>query len=95
MIPLLSENRWLCVYALLFFLQIISEPSDNALVGQTLKHPAGRVSFEGVETDDLQDNTSQNLQHDLEKDTLSELSPGLINDQSNFLFLWLLLGCVN
>lgn len=71
-----------------FVLQIISERFVNALVGRTLKHPADKVSLGDVETDDLQDNTSQSLQHDLEKERLSELSPGLVivNDQSNFIF---------
>ncbi|KAJ4910741.1 Protein phosphatase 2C 70 [Raphanus sativus] len=78
-------------------------PSSSPLLnqGQTLKHPAGRVSVEEVETDDLQDNnTSQNLQHDLEKDTLSdlspglvsELSPGLVNDQRSWLCLEVISG---
>lgn len=70
-----------------FVLQIISEGFDNALVGRTIKHPADKVSLEDVETDDLQDNTSQNLQHGLEKERLSEISPVIVNDQSNFLFL--------
>ncbi|KAJ0230263.1 Protein phosphatase 2C 70 [Hirschfeldia incana] len=62
-------------------------PSSSPKQGQTIKHPAGRVSLEEVETDDLQDNTSQNLQHDLEKG-----SPGLINDQRSWLCLEVIAG---
>lgn len=53
-------------------------------MGQTLKHPDEKVSFEEVQTYDWQNKRSKNLQHDLEKDRLAELSPGLIKDQSNF-----------
>ncbi|CAN7141981.1 unnamed protein product [Brassica rapa subsp. narinosa] len=62
-----------------FDLQIISEPSDNALVGKTLKHPADKVSSQEVQTYGSQ-------QPDLEKDILSQLSPRVVvKDQSNFL----------
>ncbi|ESQ41936.1 hypothetical protein EUTSA_v10013082mg [Eutrema salsugineum] len=75
-----------------FVLKIISEPSDDALVGQTLKHPAEKVSLEEAQTYDLQNNISQNLQHDLEKDRLSELSPGLVKDQRSWLSLEVIAG---
>ncbi|KAJ0238612.1 Protein phosphatase 2C 70 [Hirschfeldia incana] len=63
-------------------------PSSSPKQCQTIKHPAGRVSLEEVETDDLQDNTSQNLQHGLEKDT----TPGLISDQRSWLYLEVIAG---
>ncbi|KAG2273498.1 hypothetical protein Bca52824_056053 [Brassica carinata] len=72
--------------------QRLPSSSPNLKQGQTLKHPAGKGSLEEVETDDLQDNTSQNLQHDLEKDRLSQLSPGLINDQRSWLCLEVIAG---
>ncbi|KAF8096542.1 hypothetical protein N665_0307s0068 [Sinapis alba] len=72
-----------------FDLQIISEPSNNALVGETLKHPAEKVSLEEVQTYDSQ---SQNLQHDLEKDILSQLSPGVVKDQRSWLSLEVISG---
>uniref|UniRef100_A0A1J3FE42 protein-serine/threonine phosphatase n=2 Tax=Noccaea caerulescens TaxID=107243 RepID=A0A1J3FE42_NOCCA len=75
-----------------FVLEVISEPSDNALVGQTLKHPAEKVSFEEVQTYDWQNKRSKNLQHDLEKDRLAELSPGLIKDQRSWLSLEVIAG---
>ncbi|KAF8077468.1 hypothetical protein N665_1034s0007 [Sinapis alba] len=67
-------------------------PSSSPNQGQTLRHPADKVSLEEVETCDLQDNTSQNLQRDLEKDRLSELSPGLVNDQRSWLCLEVISG---
>ncbi|KAG2300116.1 hypothetical protein Bca4012_011724 [Brassica carinata] len=74
-----------------FDLQIISEPSDNAMVGETLKqHPAEKVSFEEVQTYESQ---SRNLQqHDLEKDRLSQLSPGVVKDQRSWLSLEVISG---
>ncbi|CAH8365314.1 unnamed protein product [Eruca vesicaria subsp. sativa] len=68
-----------------FDLQIISEPSDNALVGDTLKHPPEKVSFQEVQTYDSQ---TQNLQHDL----LSELSPRAVKDQRSWLSLEVISG---
>ena len=68
-------------------LQIISEPSDNALVGETLKHPAEKVSFQEVQTQ------SQNLQRDLvEKDILPQLSPRVVKDQRSWLSLEVISG---
>ncbi|KAF2562624.1 hypothetical protein F2Q70_00014498 [Brassica cretica] len=75
--------------------QSLPSSSPHLNQGRTLKHPAEKVSLEDVETDDyLQDNTSQNLQHDLEKDGLSELSPGLVivNDQISWLCLEVISG---
>ncbi|KAH0937193.1 hypothetical protein HID58_004654 [Brassica napus] len=60
--------------------------------GRTIKHPADKVGLEDVETDDLQDNTSQNLQHDLEKERLSEISPVIVNDQISWLCLEVISG---
>ncbi|CAN7067743.1 unnamed protein product [Brassica rapa subsp. trilocularis] len=69
-----------------FDLQIISEPSDNALVGETLKHPADKVSSQEVQTYGSQ-------QPDLEKDILSELSPGVVvKDQRSWLSLEVISG---
>ncbi|CAG7874101.1 unnamed protein product, partial [Brassica rapa] len=68
-----------------FDLQIISEPSDNALVGETLKHPADKVSSQEVQTYGSQ-------QPDLEKDILSQLSPRVVvKDQNIHLSIVLLL----
>ncbi|CAH2072379.1 unnamed protein product [Thlaspi arvense] len=75
-----------------FVLQIISEPSDDALVGQTLKHPAEKFSLGEVQAYDSQNNRIQNLQHDLEKDRLTELSPGLVKDQRSWLCLEVIAG---
>ncbi|CAN7126877.1 unnamed protein product, partial [Brassica rapa subsp. narinosa] len=69
-----------------FDLQIISEPSDNALVGETLKHPADKVSSQEVQTYGSQ-------QPDLEKDILSELSPRVVvKDQRSWLSLEVIAG---
>ncbi|XP_033138602.1 protein phosphatase 2C 70 isoform X2 [Brassica rapa] len=69
-----------------FDLQIISEPSDNALVGETLKHPADKVSSQEVQTYGSQ-------QPDLEKDILSELSPRVVvKDQRSWLSLEVISG---
>jgi protein phosphatase len=72
-----------------FVLEVISEPSDNALVGQTLKLPAEKGSLAEVQTYDWQNNRNENLQYNLEKDRLINLSPRLVEDQSNFLFFCL------
>ncbi|CAF1778342.1 unnamed protein product [Brassica napus] len=63
-----------------FDLQIISEPPDNALVGETLKHPAEKLSFQ----EDILD---------LEKDILSELPPRVVvKDQRSWLSLEVISG---
>ncbi|CAF2369211.1 protein phosphatase 2C 70 [Brassica napus] len=74
--------------------QRLPSSSPHLNQGRTLKHPADKVSLGDVETDDLQDNTSQSLQHDLEKERLSELSPGLVivNDQRSWLCLEVISG---
>nr|VDD33241.1 unnamed protein product [Brassica oleracea] len=63
-----------------FDLQIISEPPDNALVGETLKHPAEKLCFQ----EDILD---------LEKDILSELPPRVVvKDQRSWLSLEVISG---
>ncbi|CAH8271605.1 unnamed protein product [Arabidopsis lyrata] len=75
-----------------FVLEVISEPSDNALVGQTLKLPAEKGSLTEVQTYDWQNNRNENLQYDLEKDRLTNLSPGLVEDQRSWLSLEVIAG---
>ncbi|EOA19706.1 hypothetical protein CARUB_v10003567mg [Capsella rubella] len=75
-----------------FVLDVISEPSDNALVGQTLKPPAEKGTLAEVQTYDSQDNISQYLQNDLEKDRRTDLFPKLIKDQRSWLFLEVIAG---
>lgn len=52
-------------------------------MGQTLKHPAEKGTLAEVQPYDWQNNRIQNLQHNLEKDDLTELFPRLVKDQSN------------
>ncbi|KAG7551219.1 Forkhead-associated (FHA) domain [Arabidopsis thaliana x Arabidopsis arenosa] len=75
-----------------FVLEVISEPSDNALVGQTLKLPAEKGSLTEVQTYDWQNNRNENLQYDLEKDRLINLSPGLVENQRSWLSLEVIAG---
>ncbi|KAG7555809.1 Forkhead-associated (FHA) domain [Arabidopsis suecica] len=75
-----------------FVLEVISEPSDNALVGQTLKLPAEKGSLTEVQTYDWQNNRNANLQYDLEKDRLINLSPGLVENQRSWLSLEVIAG---
>ncbi|AED92679.1 unnamed protein product [Arabidopsis thaliana] len=75
-----------------FVLEVISEPSDNALVGQTLKLPAEKGSLAEVQTYDWQNNRNENLQYNLEKDRLINLSPRLVEDQRSWLFLEVIAG---
>ncbi|XP_010492983.1 PREDICTED: protein phosphatase 2C 70-like [Camelina sativa] len=75
-----------------FVLEVISEPSENALVGQTLKHPDGKGTLAEVQTYDWQDNRSQNLQHDLEKDRRTDLSPSFVKDQRSWMSLEVIAG---
>ncbi|CAL9230879.1 unnamed protein product [Arabidopsis halleri] len=75
-----------------FVLEVISEPSDNALVGQTLKLPAEKGSLTEVQTYDWQNNRNENLQYDLEKDRVINLSPGLVEDQRSWLSLEVIAG---
>ncbi|CAN8255862.1 unnamed protein product [Cochlearia groenlandica] len=75
-----------------FVLDVISELSDNALVGETLKHPAEKGTLADVQTHDWQNNRSQNLQHDPEKDRLIEHSPKLVKDQRSWLSLEVIAG---
>nr|AGP76186.1 kinase-associated protein phosphatase [Brassica rapa subsp. chinensis] len=72
--------------------QRLPSSSPHLNQGRTIKHPADKVSLEDVETDDLQDNTSQNLQHGLEKERLSEISPVIVNDQISWLCLEVISG---
>ncbi|KFK26172.1 hypothetical protein AALP_AA8G212200 [Arabis alpina] len=75
-----------------FILEVISEPSDDALVGQTLKHPAEKGNLAEVQPYDWQNNRVQNLQHDLEKDDLTELFPRIVKDQRSWLSLEVIAG---
>ncbi|XP_018442322.2 protein phosphatase 2C 70 [Raphanus sativus] len=72
-----------------FDLQIISEPSDNALVGEMLKHPAEKLCF-----DDEVQTYDDSQQPDLDKDILSHLSPPLVavKDQRSWLSLEVISG---
>ncbi|XP_010420727.1 PREDICTED: protein phosphatase 2C 70 [Camelina sativa] len=73
-------------------LEVISEPSENALVGQTLKLPDEKGTLAEVQTYDWQDNRSQNLQHDLEKDRRTDLSPSFVKDQRSWMSLEVIAG---
>ncbi|VVB15163.1 unnamed protein product [Arabis nemorensis] len=75
-----------------FVLEVISEPSDDALVGQTLKHPAEKGTLAEVQPYDWQNNRIQNLRHDLEKGDLTELFPRLVKDQRSWLSLEVIAG---
>ncbi|KAL1203307.1 Protein phosphatase 2C 70 [Cardamine amara subsp. amara] len=78
-----------------FGLQVISEPSDNGSVGETLKHPFDKGTQAELQTYDWQNNRSQNLQHDLEKARLTDLPPRVVKDQSNFFIFYFPRVCNN
>jgi protein phosphatase len=61
-------------------------------VGQTLKLPAEKGSLAEVQTYDWQNNRNENLQYNLEKDRLINLSPRLVEDQRSWLFLEVIAG---
>ncbi|CAN8244105.1 unnamed protein product [Cochlearia groenlandica] len=74
-----------------FVLEVISEPSNDAL-GQTLKPPSQKGALAEVQTYDWQNDKSRNFQHDLEKYRLTELSPELVRDQRSCLSLEVIAG---
>lgn len=68
-------------------LDVISDASEDLLVGQTLKRPLMKDHLAEVQNYGGQEDQSPNLNLGLGIDRFPEFVPKAIADQSNFLFL--------